>query len=102
MSKIVKSVGFLGSLLRRLLNSFPLMKNVFKPLAKSVLIPLVLTVAVSTADATILKNIFGSGMTPLIISIDEMEYIIQIVKSPKKSVLLIKGVSKTLTNEAKE
>ena len=32
-----------------------------KPLAKTVLIPLVLTVAVSAADAGILKKILGSG-----------------------------------------
>ena len=38
--------GFLGRLLDALLkNGFPLMKNVIKPLAKSVLIPLGLTVA---------------------------------------------------------
>ena len=36
----------------------PLMKNVIKPLAKSVLIPLGLTTAASAADAGIHKKIF--------------------------------------------
>ena len=45
------------------------MKNVLKPLAKSVLIPLGLTEASSETDATIYyKKMFGSGMTTLIIS----------------------------------
>ena len=54
-SKIVKSEEFLSSLLRLLLKpGFPLMKNVLKPLSKSVLIPLRLTAGASTADAGIL------------------------------------------------
>ena len=58
--KIRQSGGFLGRLLRPLLKTgLPLMKNVLKPLAKSVLIPLGLTVAVT--DAAIPKKIFGSG-----------------------------------------
>ena len=57
-----------------------------KPLAKSVLIPLGLTVAASAADAGIHKKIFGSGnTTTLILSNDEINYIIKIVKSLKDS-----------------
>ena len=37
------------------------MKNVLKPLAKSVLISLGLTAAASANDAAILKEMFGSG-----------------------------------------
>ena len=41
ISKMIQSGGFLGRLLGRLLKTgLPLMKNVIKPLAKSVLIPL--------------------------------------------------------------
>ena len=50
----------------------PLIKNVIKPLAESVLIPLGLTAATSAADAEIHKKILGSGTTTLIISNDEM------------------------------
>ena len=57
LSKIMQSGGFLGSLLGPLLKTgLPLMKNVIKPLAKSVLIPLGLTAAASAADAIIHKK----------------------------------------------
>ena len=39
------------------------MKNVLKPLVKSVLIPLVLETAASATDAAIIWKIFGSGIT---------------------------------------
>ena len=80
----------------------PLMKNVIKPLAKSVLIPLGLTTASSAADAGIHKKTLGSCNTTLIISNDEMEGIIKIVKSLEYSGLLLKGVSETIQNDAKE
>ena len=49
--------GFLGRLLGPLLKTgLPLMKIVIQPLAKSVLIPLGLTAAVSAADAGIHKK----------------------------------------------
>ena len=64
---IGQSEGLLGRLLGPLLKTgLPLMKHVLKPLAKSVLIP-GLTAAAAT-DAAIHKKMFGSGMTPLIIS----------------------------------
>ena len=74
-------------------------KNVIKPLAKSVLIPLGLTAAASAADAGTHKKILGSGhnnTTTLIISINEMEGIIKIVKSLEDSGLLLKGVTETV------
>ena len=45
---------------------------------------------------------FESGMTTLIISNDEMNDVMKIVKSLEESGLLIKDVSKTIKNEAKE
>ena len=44
----------------------------------------------------------GSGVTTLIISNDEMNDILKIVKSLKYSGLLLKGVSETIQHEAKE
>ena len=68
ISKIIQSGGFLGKLLGPLLKiGLPLIKNVIKPLAKSVLIPLGLTAAASAADAGIQKKILGFGTTTLII-----------------------------------
>ena len=78
------------------------MKNVLKPLAKSVLIPLGLAAAVSATDAAIHKKMFGSGVTTFIISIEEMNDIMKIVKSLEEPGLLIKNVSETIENEAKE
>ena len=79
-----------------------LIGNVLKPLAKSVLIPLWLTAAASATDAAIHKKMFGSGMTTLIISTEEMNDIMKIVKLLEESGLLIKVVSQTIKNEPKE
>ena len=52
-----------------------MIKNIIKPLAKSVIIPLRLTATASAADTGIHKKIVGSGHnnnTTLIISNDEM------------------------------
>ena len=104
LSKMIQLGGFLGRLLGPLLKTgSPLIKNVIKPLARSVLIPLGLTAAASAADAGIHKKILGSGnMTTLIISNDEIHDIIKIVKSLEDSGLLIKGVTETVQNEVKE
>ena len=106
ISKMIQSAGFLRRLLGPLIKTgLPLMKNVIKPLAKNVLIPLGLTAAASAADAGIHKKILGSGhhsSTTLIISNDEMKDIIKIVKSLEDSGLLFKGVSETIQNEPKE
>ena len=57
ISKLIQSGGFLSKLLGPLLKTgLPLIKNVIKPLAKSVLILLGLTAAVSAADAGIQKR----------------------------------------------
>ena len=58
-----------------------LIRNVLKPLAKSVLILLGLTAAASTTDAAFLSKTFRSGNTTLIISNEEMNDIIKIVKT---------------------
>ena len=89
VSNLRKALGrLLGPLLK---TGLPLIKNMIKPLAKSVLIPLGLTTAASAADAGIQKKILGSGnMTTLIISNDEIEDIIEIVKSYEDSGSLLK------------
>ena len=105
LSKMIQSGGFLGKLLGPLLKTgLPLMKSVIKPLAKSVLIPLGLTAAASAADAGIHEKILGSGHnnTTLIISNDEMDEILKIVKSLEDSGVLLKSVSETIQHEAKE
>ena len=61
-----------------------------------------LTAAASAADAAIHKKMFGSGFTTLIISNEEMNDIIKIVKSLERFWLLIKVVTETIKNEAKK
>ena len=80
----------MGSLLGSLLKTgLTLMKNVLKPLAKSVLIPLGLAAAASATDAAIYKKIFESSTTILIISNEETNDIMETVKSLEESTLLI-------------
>ena len=103
LHKIGQSGGFLGRLLGPLLKTgLPLIGNVLKPLAKSVLITLQLTAAASVTDAAINKKMFRSGFTALIISTEEIIYIMKILKSREESGLLIKGERETIKNEAKE
>ena len=104
---MIQSGGFLGRLLDPLLKTgLPLMKSVINPSAKSVLLPLGLTAAASAADAGMHKNIVGSGHnnnnTILIISNDEKDNLLEIVISLEESGILLRGVSKTIQNEAKE
>ena len=49
-----------------------------------------------TTDAAIQKKIPGSGTTALIISNEEKEDIMKIVKSLEESGLLIQGISETI------
>ena len=103
LSKMIQSRGFLSRLLGPLLKTgLPLIKNVIKALAESVLIPLGLTAAASAADAGIHKKLLGSRNTTLIVSSDEIEGIIKIVKSLENSGLLLEGVIETVQNEVKE
>ena len=98
MHEIGQSGRFLGRLLGPLLKTgLSLTKNVLKPLAKSVL----LTAAASATDAAIQKKIFESGTTALIISNEELNNIMKIVKSFEGSGLLKKVSVKQLQMKQK-
>ena len=99
ITKIIQSGGFLGSSLSKLAG--PLMK-VAVPLAKNILVPLGITAAASAIDAVIQKKIHGSGTTTLIISNEEMNDVIKLIQSLEDSNTLLKGVTSTIKNEAKE
>ena len=91
----------MGRLLEPLLKTgLSLIRNVLKPLAKSVFILLRWMAVVWALDVH--QKMFGSGFTTLIISNEEMNDIMKIVKSLEESRLLLKGVSKTIKNKAKE
>ena len=79
---MIQSGRFLGGLLVLLLRTgLPLIKNVMKQLAKSVLISLGLTAA---ADAEIHKKILGSGNATLILSNDEIEKVKEYIEQEKE------------------
>ena len=80
LHKVGQSRGILGRLFGPLLKTgLPLIGNVLKPLAKSLLIPLGLTTAASATDAAIHKKMFGSGVTTLIISNKKMNDIMKVI-----------------------
>ena len=119
MHKIGQSGWYLGRILGPLLKTgLPLIGNELKLSAKSVLIPLGLTAAASATDPGFQQKMIGSGCSPsdsalrhsdlalrdmtLIISNEEMNDIVKIVKSLEESDFLIKGASQTIKNEAEE
>ena len=80
LSVTVQLGGSLGRSLGPLLKTgLPLIGNVLKALAKSILIPLGLTAAASATDAAIHKKMFASGFTTLIISNEQMNDIMKII-----------------------
>ena len=94
MHKIEKSGGFLGRLLGPLLKTgFPFTKNVLKALTKKYLNTIRINSSSISNRCSYSKINFGSGMTTLIISNEEMNDIMKIVKSLEESGLLIKDIS---------
>ena len=98
LHKIGQSGGFLGRILGRLLKGgLSLIENVFKPLAKSVLMPLGSTAAALAIVASLHNNVFGEDVTTLIISNEKMNDIMNMVTSLEESRLLIKTIAKQLS-----
>ena len=90
--------GFLKFLMPLLKSGLPLLKSVVKQLGM-----LGLTAAASATDAAINKKILGSGNhATLIISNDDMQDLLKIVKSLKDSGILLNGITETVKNEVKE
>ena len=87
--------GFLAPLLK---SGLALLKSVIKTLAM-----LGLTAAASATDAAIHKKVLGSGNhTTLIISNDDMQDLLKIVKSLEDSGILLDGINETVKNEVKQ
>ena len=61
-----------------------------------------LSAASSAIDAGIQNKIYGSGTTTLIISNKEMSDVMKIVQALEDRGVLMKGVTKTMKNEAKQ
>ena len=74
LHKIGQSGGFFGRLLGPLLKAgLLLIENVLKPLAKSVLIPLGLTIVASATDSAIHKKMFRSGTHPRMLALRPLD-----------------------------
>ena len=89
----------LGSLLSKLVG--PLMK-VAVLLVKNILAPLGITAAAPAIDARIQKKIQRSRTITLIILNKEMNDMKKILQALEDSIILLKGVTKTIKNETKE
>ena len=84
--------GFLKFLMPLLKSGLPLLKSVVKPMGM-----LGLTAAASTTDAAINKKILGSrNHTTLIISNDDMQDLLKIVKSLEDSGILLDEITETV------
>ena len=94
--------GFLGNFLAPLMKvGLPLMKYVLTPLDKKYFEAIRINSSSVSNRRNYSKNIYGSGTTTLIISNEEIQEILKIVKSLKESGLLIKGVNEAIENAAK-
>ena len=97
LTKIQKG-GFLRFLTPLLKSGLPLLKSVIKPLCM-----LGLNAAASATDGAININILGSGNhITLIISNDDMQDLLKIVKLLEDSGILLDGITETLENELKD
>ena len=86
---------FLKFLMPLLKSGLFLLKSIVKPLGM-----LGLTPAASATDAAINKKILGSGNhATLIISNDDIQYLLKIVKSLEDSGILLDGITGTVKNE---
>ena len=90
--------GFLRFLVPLLKSGLPLLKSIIKPLGM-----FGVTAAASATDAAMNKKTLGSGNhTTLIISDDDMQDLLKILKSLEDSGLLLDGMAETVKNEVKE
>ena len=99
INKIIKEGGKLG----KLVISF--LPKLIKPaisLGKNILAPLGLSAAMSATDAAVQKKMYGSAITTLVISNDDLDDLIKIVTALEKHDILLKGMSKTIKNETKK
>ena len=90
--------GFLRFLAPLLKSGLPLLKSVIKPLGM-----LGVTAPASATDAVINKKVLGSGNhTTLIISNDDLNDLLEVIKSLEKNGILLDGITETVKNEVKE
>ena len=90
--------GFLRFLAPLSKSALPLFKSVIKPLGM-----LGLTAPASATDAAIHKKVLGSGNhTTLIISNDDLNDLLEVIKSLEKKGILFNGITEIIKYEVKE
>ena len=90
--------GFLRFLVPLLKSGLPLLKSLIKPLCM-----LGLTAAASATDAAMHKKVLGTGNhTTLIISNDDLNGILKVIKYLENSGVLLDGITEKVKNEVKE
>ena len=99
INKIMKGGENLG---RLLMSFFHKLINPAISIGKNILAPLELSAAMSVTDAAFQKKMYGSGMTTLIISNDDLDDLIKIITALEQHDRILKGTSKTIENETKE
>ena len=99
INKVLKEWGNLGKLLMGFL------PKLIKPaisLGQNILAPLGLIAAMSATDDTIQKKMYRSGNTTVIISDNDINDMVKIVKALEDSDVLLKGITTTIKNETIE
>ena len=86
MNKILKEGGNLG---RLLISFLPKLIKTAILLGKNILAPLGLNAAMSATDAAAQKKIYGSGLTTLIISNDDLDDLLKIVTALEEHNILL-------------
>ena len=71
-------------------------------MAKNILTPLEVTAAASAIDGGIQKKIHSSGMVTLIISNENINDMMKIIRALEDCGILLKGTTKTIGNKTKE
>ena len=90
--------GLLKLLAPLLKSGLPLLKSLIKPLSM-----FRLTAAASATDAIINKEILGSGNhTKLITSNDDLNDLLEVIKSLEENGIFLDGITETIKDEVKE
>ena len=99
INKTIKEGGNLG---RLLMNFLPKLIQPAISIEKNILASLGLSAAMSATDAAIQKKMYGSGMTTLVISNDDLDDLIKIITALEEYDILLKGTTQTIENETKK
>ena len=105
LPKIIQSGGFLGALLDKLAG---LLMKIDVPLAKQFLVPLAIMISASAIDGAIQTKLREESIAKagkivyLVISNEDMDDSVNVIRSLENSGVLIDGASETIKHEIKK